>query len=62
MTPEQITLLREQFHDWLESQDFARPVTPKHTYPSSHVQLLWEAYLYATKQATSTPVQVTLGE
>jgi hypothetical protein len=46
-------LLREQFHDWLESQGFARPATPKREYPSSHVQLLWQAYLHATKMATT---------
>ena len=52
MTNEQ---LRTEFHDWLESQGFARPTTPTlrdgspgGTYNGSHVQTLWEAYLHAT--------------
>ena len=54
MTPEQIALLRAQFHDWLEAQGFRRFSTPVGAYPSAHVQDMWEAYLHATEQALRT--------
>jgi hypothetical protein len=40
---------REKFHDWLESEGFARPQTPPQgrSYNSSHIDLLWNCWLSA---------------
>jgi hypothetical protein len=50
-------LLREKFHDLLESQGFRRFETPPigyngkpSVYPGSHVQALWECWVEATQQ------------
>ena len=42
--------LRQPFHDWLESEGFARPATPEpgRAYRGSHIDLLWHCYVYAT--------------
>lgn len=42
--------IRARFHDWLESAGFRRFDTPAlgYSYPSSHVEALWEAYVDAT--------------
>jgi hypothetical protein len=42
--------IRARFHDWLESAGFRRFNTPPlgASYPSSHVETLWEAYVDAT--------------
>lgn len=48
--PKSDTVIRERFHEWMERSGF-RPMpipTPGSSYPGSHIETLWEAYLDAT--------------
>lgn len=42
--------MRQQFHNWLLEQGFAQQETPPagRSYRSSHIDLLWHCYRYAT--------------
>lgn len=43
-------VIRERFHEWMERAGFRPMPIPKpgRSYPGSHIETLWEAYLDAT--------------